>query len=125
MVSSCPVLWACDVAMVCRSRRNSVICDSMALLFWRPCKVSKASQITRMATRDRKSTRLNSSHEWISYAVFCLKKKKIKQNNMRLRMRNGRCRRKKGGVRLDIVEREMVRAQSRLSRRIRLQDQAQ
>src|SRR6266536_2909791 len=26
-------------------------------------------------TRDRKSTRLNSSHEWISYAVFCLKKK--------------------------------------------------
>src|SRR6266536_1193228 len=27
--------------------------------------------------RDRKSTRLNSSHEWISYAVFCLKKKKL------------------------------------------------
>src|SRR5438105_5251018 len=26
-------------------------------------------------TLDRKSTRLNSSHEWISYAVFCLKKK--------------------------------------------------
>src|SRR5438105_9187644 len=26
---------------------------------------------------DRKSTRLNSSHEWISYAVFCLKKKSI------------------------------------------------
>src|SRR5207247_7394810 len=25
---------------------------------------------------DRKSTRLNSSHEWISYAVFCLKQKK-------------------------------------------------
>src|SRR5438105_6652316 len=24
--------------------------------------------------QDRKSTRLNSSHEWISYAVFCLKK---------------------------------------------------
>src|SRR5207247_10004030 len=28
------------------------------------------------AILDRKSTRLNSSHEWISYAVFCLKKKK-------------------------------------------------
>src|SRR5207247_4938030 len=28
--------------------------------------------------KDRKSTRLNSSHEWISYAVFCLKKKKRK-----------------------------------------------
>src|SRR2546428_10228809 len=28
------------------------------------------------AIRDRKSTRLNSSHDQISYAVFCLKKKK-------------------------------------------------
>src|SRR5438034_7237906 len=32
-------------------------------------------------TPDRKSTRLNSSHTVISYAVFCLKKKKHKQNN--------------------------------------------
>src|SRR5438105_6888332 len=31
--------------------------------------------------RDRKSTRLNSSHEWISYAVFCLKKKKNHKKN--------------------------------------------
>src|SRR2546422_3820614 len=29
---------------------------------------------------DRKSTRLNSSHGYISYAVFCLKKKKKKQH---------------------------------------------
>src|SRR2546429_5155510 len=29
--------------------------------------------------RDRKSTRLNSSHGYISYAVFCLKKKKINE----------------------------------------------
>src|SRR2546422_4388015 len=29
--------------------------------------------------RDRKSTRLNSSHGYISYAVFCLKKKKNKK----------------------------------------------
>src|SRR2546430_7551424 len=29
-----------------------------------------------MPSRDRKSTRLNSSHSQISYAVFCLKKKK-------------------------------------------------
>src|SRR5206468_4368913 len=29
-----------------------------------------------LGTRDRKSTRLNSSHDQISYAVFCLKKKK-------------------------------------------------
>src|SRR2546430_7625063 len=31
----------------------------------------------RRRSRDRKSTRLNSSHSQISYAVFCLKKKKI------------------------------------------------
>src|SRR2546429_1380313 len=31
----------------------------------------------RVARQDRKSTRLNSSHGYISYAVFCLKKKKI------------------------------------------------
>src|SRR2546422_4908160 len=30
---------------------------------------------------DRKSTRLNSSHGYISYAVFCLKKKKNKQQD--------------------------------------------
>src|SRR2546430_8545254 len=32
--------------------------------------------------RDRKSTRLNSSHSQISYAVFCLKKKKKKLQNI-------------------------------------------
>src|SRR5216683_571586 len=35
------------------------------------------SERSRIASRDRKSTRLNSSHDQISYAVFCLKKKKI------------------------------------------------
>src|SRR2546427_11881348 len=33
-------------------------------------------QISTACSRDRKSTRLNSSHSQISYAVFCLKKKK-------------------------------------------------
>src|SRR2546422_1166584 len=38
---------------------------------------------------DRKSTRLNSSHGYISYAVFCLKKKKKKNdNNVRRRKRS-------------------------------------
>src|SRR2546421_5373982 len=32
--------------------------------------------VTTLADADRKSTRLNSSHDQISYAVFCLKKKK-------------------------------------------------
>src|SRR2546428_3330676 len=34
----------------------------------------------RASPGDRKSTRLNSSHDQISYAVFCLKKKKIGEN---------------------------------------------
>src|SRR2546427_6425087 len=34
---------------------------------------------THIEHKDRKSTRLNSSHSQISYAVFCLKKKKQKQ----------------------------------------------
>src|SRR2546430_9155271 len=40
-----------------------------------PRKISDA-----LGFRDRKSTRLNSSHSQISYAVFCLKKKKKKHN---------------------------------------------
>src|SRR5258708_30981669 len=35
---------------------------------------------TARKRRDRKSTRLNSSHQIISYAVFCLKKKKKKNH---------------------------------------------
>src|SRR2546422_5700229 len=38
--------------------------------------VADAERIRAAAARDRKSTRLNSSHGYISYAVFCLKKKK-------------------------------------------------
>src|SRR6266403_2979206 len=37
------------------------------------------SALARLPRPDRKSTRLNSSHVEISYAVFCLKKKKKKQ----------------------------------------------
>src|SRR3989442_9869993 len=37
-----------------------------------------AAKMAHDAVLDRKSTRLNSSHVRISYAVFCLKKKKIK-----------------------------------------------
>src|SRR5207247_9826688 len=36
---------------------------------------NKPLQTRRPEGRDRKSTRLNSSHEWSSYAVFCLQKK--------------------------------------------------
>src|SRR5438552_5772305 len=39
--------------------------------------------LTRLLRRDRKSTRLNSSHQIISYAVFCLKKKKNENKRQR------------------------------------------
>src|SRR5438105_6725721 len=36
-----------------------------------PSPVQETAQVSLLAYVDRKSTRLNSSHEWISYAVFC------------------------------------------------------
>src|SRR5438105_13591062 len=50
-------IWICGAGCCCLLDRTRVI-------DWCPSEL-----------RDRKSTRLNSSHEWISYAVFCLKKK--------------------------------------------------
>src|SRR5207244_7641617 len=41
-----------------------------------PSRSLKASRCIPAPAEDRKSTRLNSSHQIISYAVFCLKKKK-------------------------------------------------
>src|SRR3989449_7017728 len=41
-----------------------------------PSASAVAPSVPETAGRDRKSTRLNSSHGYISYAVFCLKKKK-------------------------------------------------
>src|SRR6266849_4663476 len=52
---------------VLRDHRCTHSCTGWRWQAW-PCR----------AHPDRKSTRLNSSHEWISYAVFCLKKKKEK-----------------------------------------------
>src|SRR2546421_5569746 len=45
-----------------------------------PCDPASLPGIDRAALQDRKSTRLNSSHDQISYAVFCLKKKKHDHN---------------------------------------------
>src|SRR5205814_9481018 len=45
-----------------------------------PDEICKVRLRARNAEGDRKSTRLNSSHLGISYAVFCLKKKKKKKS---------------------------------------------
>src|SRR2546427_5692176 len=46
---------------------------------------SSHSQISYAVSFDRKSTRLNSSHSQISYAVFCLKKKKHQHTTLSAR----------------------------------------
>src|SRR2546430_16720353 len=50
-----------------RSRNTTSPCSTTRTRRWRPL---------RRPRSDRKSTRLNSSHSQISYAVFCLKKKR-------------------------------------------------
>src|SRR2546422_7531687 len=58
------------------------------------CDITRAQPRQEMLTalfaempdiRDRKSTRLNSSHGYISYAVFCLKKKKKEHKSTRMK----------------------------------------
>src|SRR2546430_3009298 len=67
--------------------------DALPIYSWCGSSVEILSRITESkrafkldsfsSTGDRKSTRLNSSHSQISYAVFCLKKKKkIQKRNM-------------------------------------------
>src|SRR5208282_6424354 len=53
---------------------------------------SSPARIAAARSRDRKSTRLNSSHGSISYAVFCLKKKK--KTNTRLNTKQKKKRKK-------------------------------
>src|SRR5689334_24029122 len=54
----------------CRGRRLH-----LCLVHFDPVRAELLGEL-RPRPRDRKSTRLNSSHSSISYAVFCLKKKK-------------------------------------------------
>src|SRR5947208_10446690 len=57
-------------------------------LYVSPCKQmmvyrgGRYVEVSDETVRDRKSTRLNSSHQIISYAVFCLKKKKKRQQDL-------------------------------------------
>src|SRR2546430_12218671 len=48
----------------------------MRMADWPSHQISVLPEVPAMRSGDRKSTRLNSSHSQISYAVFCLKKKK-------------------------------------------------
>src|SRR5687768_17919398 len=67
-----------DLALVRMGQRVSVEIQAYPGERW-PGSVTYVYPLVDAA--DRKSTRLNSSHGYISYAVFCLKKKKKKQHN--------------------------------------------
>src|SRR4051794_41412220 len=66
-----------QVAEVARSVAARFIVQGLARLAKHDeSKIFRDAQAKAKAEADRKSTRLNSSHPSISYAVFCLKKKK-------------------------------------------------
>src|SRR5256886_9942650 len=69
-----------------RNRLSLQVIDEVRRHFPNLVADARIPRAVRLAefVRDRKSTRLNSSHSQISYAVFCLKKKKNKANNAHL-----------------------------------------
>src|SRR3712207_8345547 len=62
---------------ICGKISNEYVGDSVRVL---PARSATAPSRTEITYVDRKSTRLNSSHANISYAVFCLKKKIIHEH---------------------------------------------
>src|SRR5258708_38204013 len=60
-----------DALPICRPRTGSITTGAD--------RICPQSRQEARPEPDRKSTRLNSSHQIISYAVFCLKKKKTKK----------------------------------------------
>src|SRR2546430_12536072 len=58
-----------------RTRPSAVVSIMTRAADQRPSAAIASHPTPGSATKDRKSTRLNSSHSQISYAVFCLKKK--------------------------------------------------
>src|SRR5260221_10882647 len=67
---------------------SRMICSRMLRVRSSPLLASLTTTGSLLITRDRKSTRLNSSHTVISYAVFCLKKKKNYRDSRNHRTRN-------------------------------------
>src|SRR2546422_10350437 len=66
-----PISWEFDLPMAGLVKQNKSTDVRQSLLH----EISELVLIRGIILEDRKSTRLNSSHGYISYAVFCLKKK--------------------------------------------------
>src|SRR5437764_14983946 len=72
-----------------RSSREAAVAEARAFLAERPyVRAEEARRTLGPDVGDRKSTRLNSSHRCISYAVFCLKKKSRADLEVTLTLRN-------------------------------------
>src|SRR2546429_6651083 len=65
-----------DALPISRTVRVSRCCSMSSTTTSAPRATTSTATRRSSSARDRKSTRLNSSHGYISYAVFCLKKKK-------------------------------------------------
>src|SRR2546422_9709194 len=71
-----------DALPICRKGTSQRLGNADEWRIARFCAKKQAeSKDTATTSRDRKSTRLNSSHGYISYAVFCLKKKRSHQRD--------------------------------------------
>src|SRR5699024_11995221 len=93
--SSCLVMWVAigsalrevTFLSLVSSVVRSVSTNRADLWFFPTIRSTSISPRRERSSTDRKSTRLNSSHVSISYAVFCLKKKKIRKSSRKLNMR--------------------------------------
>ena len=83
LLSALVISWALDIdsrlslsGEGTRMLKAEAVACSGAEVALHPAVTPGSPNLSRMQRQDRKSTRLNSSHRCISYAVFCLKKKK-------------------------------------------------
>src|SRR3989442_8645261 len=77
-IKQSPAPWCWDLRARRRSKRRGSFCfhlSSLSLLTQEMVQGTEMLLLSQQTEGDRKSTRLNSSHVRISYAVFCLKKK--------------------------------------------------
>src|SRR2546430_6980737 len=74
LIAACQIILLVERILV-RSRKTDGL-KSVLPIIYLLLRISSKTSESFLVASDRKSTRLNSSHSQISYAVFCLKKKK-------------------------------------------------